>query len=110
MPKKPSPRPNRSDRVTYRELRNTPGQVWERLARSEVLTLVAEGQAKAILVPVEDGDVGSAYEAYSRGRAMMAAARLRREARDSGASGMTLRDVNALIAKTREETTRRTRR
>ena len=82
----------------------------ERLARSEVLTLVAEGQAKAILVPVEDGDVGSAYEAYSRGRAMMAAARLRREARDSGASGMTLRDVNALIAKTREETTRRTRR
>jgi hypothetical protein len=85
------------DRVTYRDLRNTPGQVWERLARHQVLTLVAEGEAKALLLPIPDGDARSAYEAYIRGRAMLAAARMRRRARASGGDKMTLADINALI-------------
>ena len=32
-------------RVTYRELRNTPGRVWERLAGGGPRTLVADGEA-----------------------------------------------------------------
>jgi hypothetical protein len=99
-----------SDRVTYRELRNTPGQVWERLANNEPLTLMAEGVAKAILVPVVDGDVQGAYEAFTRGRAMLAAARLRRDARQSGTDRMTLVEINALIRKTREARARTARR
>ena len=99
-----------SDRVTYRELRNTPGQVWERLANNEPLTLMAEGVAKAILVPVVDGDVQGAHEAFSRGRAMLAAARIRRDARQSGADRMTLVEINALIRKTREARARTARR
>jgi hypothetical protein len=99
MAKKPPPR---SDRVTYRELRNTPGRVWERLARREMLTLVAEGEPKAILVPVPDGDVRAAHEAYVRGRAMLAASRMRRQAREAG-TRLTLRDINALIRATRAE-------
>lgn len=98
---KKSGKPTAGDRVTYRELRNTPGQVWERLAQQELLTLVADGEAKALLIPVPDGDVNSVYEAYVRGRAMVAASRLRRSARVIGAPGMTLDDVNALIRKTR---------
>ena len=86
-----------SDRVTYRDLRNTPGRVWERLDRHRVLTLVAEGEAKALLLPIPDGDAGSAYEAYVRGRAMLAAARMRRRARERGAGKMTPADINALI-------------
>lgn len=100
MPKK-SAKPVRGDRVTYRELRNTPGKVWERLAKQEPLTLVADGEAKAILIPVSDGDLNSAYEAYVRGRAMVAASRLRRTARKAGASKMTLDEINALIRRTR---------
>jgi hypothetical protein len=98
------------DKVTYRELRNTPGRVWERLADNEVLTLVAEGRPRAILVPVDDGDVGSAHEAYMRGRALLAAARLRRQARASGTSGMSLDQINALIRTTREQRRRAARR
>jgi hypothetical protein len=101
MRKKPLPRTD--DRVTYRELRNTPGRVWERLAANEALTLVAEGVPKAILVPVENGDVRGAYEAWTRGRAMLAAARMRRSARESGASKLTLREINALIRTARDE-------
>lgn len=102
MRKKPA-KSIRGDRVTYRELRNTPGQVWERLAKNEPLTLVAEGEAKAILIPVSDGDVSSAYEAYVRGRAMLAASRMRRTAREASVSRMTLDEINALIRATRAE-------
>jgi hypothetical protein len=107
MRKKPLPRAD--DRVTYRELRNTPGRVWERLASKEVLTLVAEGVPKAILIPVEDGDVRSAHEAYIRGRAMLAAARIRRSARESGKDRMSLAAINAMIGAVRAERRRKSR-
>ncbi len=114
MPRKrkpPIPGPGReTDRISYRELRNTPGRVWERLARDEPLTLVAEGEAKAVVIPLIDGDPRSALEAYRRGRAMMAIARIRRQARESGAAQMTLAQVNALIQEVREERGRQHRR
>lgn len=92
-----------TDQVTYRELRNTPGRVWERLAANEYLTLVADGEPKAIVIPVRGGDPRDAVEAYRRGRAMMAIARIRRRARDRGAERMTLAEINATIREAREE-------
>jgi hypothetical protein len=91
-------------------LRNTPGQVWERLANQEFLTLVAEGEPKAILVPVVDGDVNTAYEAFIRGRSMLAAVRLRRAAREAGSSTMTPQAINELIRATRQAKRRESRR
>jgi hypothetical protein len=99
-----------SDRVTYRELRNTPGRVWERLAANQILTLVADGKARAIVIPVDDGNAHNALEAYRRGRAMMAIASMRRSARESGASAMTLAEINTVIRKTRDERRRAERR
>lgn len=98
-----APQESESDRVTYRELRNTPGRVWERLARNEILTLVADGSAKALVIPVDDGNASAALEAYRRGRSMMALARIRRAARKNGTARMTLAEINALIRKTRAE-------
>lgn len=100
MPKK-KPKEEKSDRVSYRELRNTPGRVWERLDADEPLTLVADGRPRALLIPLVDGDVRLAYEAYVRGRALLAASRLRRQMMASGKSAMGLQEVNALIAKAR---------
>ena len=108
-PKRERPKPSRpsptaeTDRVTYRELRNTPGRVWERLVRNEVLTLVADGSAKALVIPVEDGNSRDALEAYRRGRAMMAIASIRRAARANRTSKMTLAEINDVIRKTRAE-------
>ncbi len=106
----PSAPQSESERVTYRELRNTPGRVWERLAANQILTLVADGKARAIVIPVDDGNAQNALEAYRRGRAMMAIASMRRSARASGASSMTLSDINAVIRKTRDERRRAERR
>jgi hypothetical protein len=99
-----------SDRVTYRELRNTPGRVWERLAANQILTLVADGKARAIVIPVDDGNAQSALEAYRRGRAMMAIASIRRAARANGTSKMTLAEINDVIRKTRADRRRAERR
>lgn len=88
MPKRP---------VTYRDLRNTPGQVFERLAEGEPLPLVADGTTKALLIPVEDGDVDTALDAWRRGRALLALARLQAEARREGAAGLTARAIAAEV-------------
>ncbi len=87
--------------MTYRELRNTPRRVWERLAGNEILTLVAEGGAKALVIPIRDGNARDALEAYKRGRAMMALASIRRTARENGTSRMTLAEINEVIRETR---------
>jgi hypothetical protein len=98
-----TPARSESDRFTYRELRNTPGRLWERLANDEPLTLVADGEAKAVVIPVKNGDVGTVMEAYRRGRAMIALRRIRQEARRNGTAGMTLAQINAVIREVREE-------
>ena len=109
MPKKKPGTTQTTDRVTYRDLRNTPGRVWERLADKEMLTLIADGEAKAILVPVENGDVRSAYEAFTRGQAMLAASRLRRKAREAGTNKLSLSDINAVIGAARDKRNRSNR-
>jgi len=100
---KPRSESIQGDRLTYRELRNTPGQVWERLKGDAPLTLVAEGEAKAIVIPVRDGNAEGALEAYRRGAAMMAVARIRRRARESGASKTTVAEINRVIREVRRE-------
>jgi antitoxin (DNA-binding transcriptional repressor) of toxin-antitoxin stability system len=91
--------------ITYRDLRNTPGRVFERLAAGEALTLMADGTGKALLVPVEDGDVETALDAWRRGRALLALARLQAGARRSRASQLGSKEIAAEI-----RTVRRARR
>jgi antitoxin (DNA-binding transcriptional repressor) of toxin-antitoxin stability system len=83
--------------ITYRDLRNTPGRVFERLASGEPLTLVADGTGKALLLPIEDGDVNTALDAWRRGRALLAQARLQAEARRFGAAELDIGDIDEEI-------------
>jgi hypothetical protein len=101
MPRKKSRPDQAGDRISYRDLRNTPGRVWERLRNDEPLTLIADGEAKAVLLPVADGDARGTYEAYERGRAMLAASRLRRAAKAGSGGRLTLSAINEVIRKTR---------
>lgn len=89
--------------VTYRDLRNTPGRVLERLGAGETLALVDEGETKAILIPVVDGDAATALEAWYRGRAWIALERLRVQARATGTDRMPMKDITADVASARKE-------
>ena len=91
-----------SRRVTYRELRNTPGKVFERLATGEPLELVADGETKAVLIPVEEGDAAATLDAWRRGRILLALARLQADARRNGTADMTLSDINREIKAARK--------
>lgn len=93
--------------VTYRDLRNTPSRVFERLQAGEPLSLTLEGEAKALLVPVTDGDVDTALEAWRRGRAIIALGRLQSEARALGTDRLSMSDIDSEVRATRRERRRR---
>lgn len=83
--------------ITYRDLRNTPGRVFERLAAGESLTLVADGTGKALLIPIQDGDVDTALDAWRRGRALLALARLQAGARRSSTADIGVAEISAQV-------------
>ena len=93
--------------ITYRELRNTPGEVFERLAAGEPLSLVREGEPLALLIPISDGDVTTALDAWRRGRALIALGRLQAAARASGTAATTLDEVNVEVSTVRRDRRRR---
>ncbi|MDZ4675366.1 MAG: hypothetical protein SGI84_12990 [Gemmatimonadota bacterium] len=93
--------------ITYRDLRNTPGKVFERLADGEPLPLVADGTTRALLIPVEDGDVDSALDAWRRGRALLALARLQANARQQGTASMSLPAITKEVRASRKARRRR---
>jgi hypothetical protein len=103
---KPGSPAREPDRITYRDLRNTPGRVFERLAGDEPLTLVADGTPRALLIPIPDGDVATAREAYVRGRALLALRRIQDRARREGKARLTPADINRVIREVRQERAR----
>jgi hypothetical protein len=88
--------------VTYRDLRNTPGRVFERLAQGQPLPLVAEGETKAILLPVEGGDAETVLEAWRRGRALLALGRLQERARRAGTAALTVDEIDREVTASRQ--------
>ena len=92
-----------SDRLTYRELRNTPGRVWERLALDKPLTLVADGVPKAILIPLNGEEPAEILAEYRSVRALKAMREIQAESRRNGTDKLTLDEINEIIREAREE-------
>ncbi len=91
-----------SKRVTYRELRNEPSRVFERLADGEPLELVSDGETKAVLIPVRDGDTAAALDAWHRGNALAKLSLLQAAARNAGTAAMALPEITAEIQAARQ--------
>lgn len=105
--KPPREEPAISDRLTYRELRNTPGRVWERLALDQPLTLIAEGVPKAILIPLNGEDPAEILAEYRSVRALKALRVIQAESRRNGTDKLTLDEINEVIRDARDEMRRR---
>ncbi len=88
-------------RVSYRDLRNEPGRVFERLADGVPLELVSDGVPKALIIPIHDGDTAAALDAWKRGEALAGLASLQADARAAGSSTMDLAEITAEIAAAR---------
>ena len=89
--------------VPYRELRNTPSALRKKLADEGELVLTVDNKPLAVMINLGDENVQDVLLMVSRLRAQMATRAIRSAARRKGLDKMTLKDVNALIKKTRTE-------
>jgi len=89
--------------VPYRDLRNEPAAVRKKLATEGELVVTVDNKPFAVMINLGDENVQDILLMVSRLRAQMAARSIRSQSRRDGLDKMTLKDVNALIKKTRTE-------
>ena len=83
--------------INFRTLRNTPSVVWQELSESEAVAIVANGETKAIMVAVENGDAEEAVDLVRQLRARRALSRLRAAAQATGVGELTDAEIEAEI-------------
>jgi GTP cyclohydrolase III len=90
--------------VPYRTLRNEPSALRKKLESEGDLIVTVGGKPFALMINLnESEDVQDILLMVSRLKAQMAVRSIRSQARKDGLDKMTLKDVNALIKKTRAE-------
>ena len=90
--------------VPYRTLRNEPAALRKKLESEGDLIVTVGGKPFALMVNLNDSeDVQDILLLVSRLKAQMAVRSIRSQARKDGLDKMTLKDINALIKKTRAE-------
>jgi hypothetical protein len=90
--------------VPYRTLRNEPSALRKKLESEGDLIVTVGGKPFALMVNLNDSeDVQDILLLVSRLKAQMAVRSIRSQARKDGLDKMTLKDINALIKKTRVE-------
>jgi len=89
--------------VPYRTLRNEPTTLRKKLASEGELVVTMNNEPFAVMISLGDENVQDILLMVSRLRAQMAVRSIRSQARKAGLDTMALKDVNALIKKTRTE-------
>jgi len=89
--------------VPYRTLRNEPTTLRKKLASEGELVVTMDNKPFAVMISLGDENVQDILLMVSRLRAQMAVRSIRSQARKAGLDTMALKDVNALIKKTRTE-------
>ena len=92
--------------VAIRDFRTRPRQVRETLAGEREALLTSNGRPLALLLPVDAATVDQVLETLRHARALEAVRAIRRER--AGARQLSMKDVDALVARTRRA--RRSRR
>lgn len=96
--------------VNYRDLRNTPSAVWAALEKHEALAVLANGQPRALMLAIDNGDIDEAMQLLRRVRAQMALSRLRADAARRGTDRLTDEEIDAEIQAARAQRKRPSRR
>ena len=89
--------------VPYRDLRNEPSTLRKKLADEGEIIVTVDNKPFAVMISLGEENVEEILLMVSRLRAQMAARSIRSQARREGLNKMNLKDINALIKKTRGE-------
>jgi hypothetical protein len=89
--------------IPYRDLWNGPSALRKKLAAEGELIVTVDNKPFALMINLGDEDVQDILLIVSRLRAQMAARSIRSRARRDGLKKMSMKDITALIKKTRSE-------
>lgn len=89
--------------VPYRTLRNEPATLRKKLASEGELVVTMNNEPFAVMISLGDENIQDILLMVSRLRAQMAVRSIRSQARKTGMDKLALKEVNALIKKTRAE-------
>ena len=89
--------------VTIREFRGNAATVRKELEAEREIVLTSNGKPFAMLTPVEADTVEEEASAIREARARLAIDRIREHARKTGLDKMTMKEIDAIIAKARRE-------
>lgn len=89
--------------VPYRDLRNEPSALRKKLVSEGELVVTVDNKPFAMMINLDDENIQDILLMVSRLRAQMAARSIRSQARREGLDKMALKDVNAIIKKTRAD-------
>ena len=90
--------------VPFRDLRNiAPSTLRKRLVHAGELLLTMNNRPIAVMIGLDDENAQDIMQLVSRFRSQMAVSSIRSQARKNGLNKMSLKEVNAVISKTRVE-------
>jgi len=83
--------------VTYRVIRNKPGEFEQSLSDKGSLILTKKGKPLALLVDISDQSLAETLRLISQVRAQIAVSKMRREARQSGVDRLGPEEITAEV-------------
>lgn len=94
--------------VTIRDFRTRPKAIREALSRDREAVLTANGRPVALMISVDAGSIDQTVETLRRARGLEALRAIRVESARRGLSRLSVKEIDAIIAKTRKARRRRT--
>lgn len=91
--------------IASRELSAQPGKVWTKVAKEGSVVVTRDGQPVGIIMPTSSATLLEDMQEVAFARARRTVSRLRASATRSGASGLSLKDIDAEIRQTRRTRT-----
>lgn len=88
--------------ISFRELRDNPGAVWEELQEQD-LVVTSNGKPVGLLVPISEESLEETLLSLRRARAMAAVSRLRQHAAATGLDALSPEDIQAEIDAARRD-------
>ena len=94
--------------VSFRELRTSTAKISNMLSDDGKIVVTSNGKPKAIMIQVNEADFEETLAVLNQVKLAKAINNIRAAAQRSGASEMTLDEINAEIAQSRKERKERT--
>jgi PHD/YefM family antitoxin component YafN of YafNO toxin-antitoxin module len=88
--------------LSVREFRNSPRQVWKKLAENGPLVVTNNGNPRALMLEINASNLEETLDSIRRMRALQAMKRLQEISAENGNDTMTMEEIDAEIAAARK--------